>query len=122
MSTRSPATTVPAAIVPPTTAPAERGPAAVAPAPTTTALAGPAAAAPEKGSLKLIVSPAAEVTVDGTSLGSISLRELTLAPGRHVVRVLHPDYEPLQRVVSVRAGIETPLVIDLREKGIRKTR
>ncbi len=94
-----------------------------APPPATPAAAAPATQpAPDRGNLKLIVSPASEVTLDGVSLGSISLREVALAPGRHVVRVVHPEYQPLQRVVTVRAGIETPLVIDLREKGIRKTR
>jgi hypothetical protein len=78
--------------------------------------------APDRGILKLIISPAAEVTLDGVSLGQIALRDVPVLPGRHTVRVLHPEYEPLQRVVSARAGIETPLVIDLREKGIRKTR
>jgi len=115
--TQAAASAIPAA--PPPTTPAE-DPSAVPVAPAT-APATPTAA-PERGGLKLIVSPAAEVVLDGTSLGSVSLRELTLAPGRHVVRILHPEYEPLQRVVTVRAGIDTSLVIDLREKGIRKSR
>ncbi len=127
MSTRSPATTLAAPPpTPPMTAPAHApAPVAVAPTPaaaTPATTLPPATLAAEKGGLKLIVSPAAEVQLDGASLGSVSLKELSLSPGRHVVRVLHPDYEPLQRVVTVRAGIDTPLVIDLREKGIRKKR
>jgi serine/threonine-protein kinase len=123
ISTHVPATTLAAPPpTPPTPAPSERPAATPTPAPSPTHAAATPAPAPEKGGLKLIVSPAAEVQLNGSSLGSVSLRELTLAPGRHVVRILHPEYEPLQRVVTVRAGIESQLVIDLREKGIRKSR
>ena len=115
--------------------PSSPGPAASATAPRDTAPPTPSPAAttppspppstvtpPPRGSLKLVVSPAAEVTVDGEPYGNVTLREIPLAPGRHVVRVIHPEYEALQRVVTISDGIETPLVIDLREKGIRKTR
>ncbi len=121
MSTLSPPSVTPQ---PTQAAPSVAAPVTTPAPPVTSAAAAPATqpAAPDRGNLKLIVSPAAEVTVDGVSLGSVSLRELSLTPGRHVVRVVHPEYHPLQRVVTVRAGIEFPLVIDLREKGIRKTR
>jgi serine/threonine-protein kinase len=75
----------------------------------------------ERGSLTLLIVPEAEVTVDEQSIGRVSMRELTLAPGPHVVRVLHPDYEPLQRKLTIRAGVASKLVLDLAEKGIRKT-
>jgi hypothetical protein len=80
------------------------------------------AASLELGRLRLLVSPASEVTIDGGSIGAVTTREVSLAPGRHVVRIEHSDYQPLQRVVSIAAGIETSLVIDLREKGIRVAR
>jgi hypothetical protein len=76
----------------------------------------------ELGRLRLLVSPASDVTIDGTSIGPVGSREVPLEPGRHVVRIQHSDYQPLQRVVSIAAGIETSLVIDLREKGIRIAR
>ena len=74
----------------------------------------------ELGRLRLLVSPASEVKIDGTSIGSVTTREVPLAPGRHVVLIENSEYKPLQRVVSIAAGIETSLVIDLREKGIRR--
>jgi eukaryotic-like serine/threonine-protein kinase len=70
------------------------------------------------GTLSLLVVPPAEVTVGALELGLVSSRELALAPGRHAVRVQHPDYEPLQRVVRIRAGETERLVLDLAEKGI----
>ena len=37
------------------------------------------------------------------------------------MRVEHPDYQPLQRRVTIREGDTESLVIDLAEKGIRKS-
>jgi hypothetical protein len=37
------------------------------------------------------------------------------------VRILHPEYQPLQRTVHVRAGTASTLVLDLAEKAIRKS-
>lgn len=79
-----------------------------------------AAAAADTGTLSLLVVPEAEVTVDGASLGTLSLRELPLVPGTYVVRILHPDYKPLQRKVTVQAGRTERFVLDLTEKGVRK--
>lgn len=75
---------------------------------------------PATGILKLLIVPPAEVLVDGRSLGTVSLREERLLPGSHVVRVVHPDYRPLQRKVTVEAGIRTQLILDLAEQGIPK--
>jgi hypothetical protein len=76
----------------------------------------------EAGSLTLLVVPESPVTIDGASIGVVSLREIPLSAGAHVVRVLHPDYEPLQRKLTIRPGLTEKLVLDLSEKGIRKTR
>jgi hypothetical protein len=81
-----------------------------------------AAVVAETGMLRLLVVPAAEVTVDGTPLGLVSRRELSLPPGTHTVRIEHPDYQPLQRRVSLRVGVIESLVVDLAEKGIRRPR
>lgn len=102
------------------------GPAPSPAAPSPLAVLLPSASVPsprpepaaETGVLRLLVVPEAEVTLDGVSLGPVSLRETTLPAGGHVVRILHRDYEPLQRKVTVRAGETTKLVIDLRDKGI----
>jgi len=79
-----------------------------------------ASAPPEanQGTLTLLVVPASEVTLDGVSLGTFSLREIPLDAGGHTLRILHPDYEPLQRKVQIRAGENQRLVLDLAEKGI----
>ena len=74
------------------------------------------------GTLRLLVVPPAEVSVDGAPLGVISRRELSLPPGPHTVRIEHPDYQPLQRRVSLRDGVVESLVVDLAEKGIRRPR
>jgi hypothetical protein len=68
----------------------------------------------------LLIVPPAEVTVDETPLGLVSSRELALSPGRHVVRVQHPDYQVLPRVVRIHAGETARLVLDLAEKAIPK--
>ena len=73
------------------------------------------------GILRLLVVPEARVSIDGRSLGIVSRREVRLAPGTHTVRVEHPDYQPLQRRVSIREGDIEPLVVDLAEKGIRRS-
>jgi serine/threonine protein kinase len=99
---------------PPTTRPSS--------APTTLSkpVSVPSATPPPLGNLTLLVVPEAEVTVDGTPLGRVSLRELRLPEGLHTIRVLHPDYEPLQRKVTLLSGVSSKLVLDLAEKGIRK--
>jgi len=71
------------------------------------------------GTLRLTVVPPAEVTVDGRLVGTVSAHELSLPPGTHVVRVLHPDYKPLQRIVTINPGATYDLPLDLAEKGIR---
>lgn len=71
------------------------------------------------GTLRLVVVPPAEVTVDGQLVGTVSAQTLRLPPGRHVVRFLHPDYKPLQRTVTVTPGGTVELPIDLAEKAIR---
>jgi serine/threonine-protein kinase len=70
------------------------------------------------GTLRLVVVPPAEVTVDGRLVGTVSAQTLRLPPGRHVVRFLHPDYKPLQRTVTVTPGGTVELPIDLAEKAI----
>ena len=72
------------------------------------------------GILRLLVVPESRVSIDGTSLGAVSRRELPLLPGTHTVRVEHPEYQPLQRRVTIREGDTESLVIDLAEKGIKR--
>jgi serine/threonine-protein kinase len=93
--------------------------------PTLVALATPPPApvspiALDAGVLKLLIVPPSDVTVGPEALGVISTREERLAPGEYTVRIVHPDYHPLQRKITVRAGVTTELMIDLSEKGVRR--
>ena len=72
------------------------------------------------GTLRLLVVPESQVSIDGKPLGLLSRREVDLSPGAHTVRIEHPDYRPLQRRVTVREGATESLVLDLAEKGIKR--
>lgn len=74
------------------------------------------------GVLALDVRPWAEVEVDGTGVGKTPLEGLTLEPGVHELRLVHPDYRPLRRVVSVEAGGANRLDIDLQWEGLRQVK
>jgi serine/threonine protein kinase len=80
----------------------------------------PRRAAPDAGSLRLLIVPPAEVVIDGRSVGEVSRHEMPLPAGRHVVRILHREYEPYQRIINVQPGVAFPLIVDLAEKGIRR--
>lgn len=69
------------------------------------------------GTLVLRVVPFADVWVDGAPA---TAGRIPLAAGRHTIRLEHPDYQPFQRVVTVRPGAITELAIDLAEDGIRR--
>jgi serine/threonine protein kinase len=76
--------------------------------------AGPEPADPDGvGFLQLGVRPYAEVLVDGRPSGTTPMKALRLPAGVHTVRLLHPDFEPLQREITVRAGMTTTLDVDL---------
>ncbi len=95
-------------------------PATPQPAPTARPTPTPPPLAAERGALQLTVVPWAEVSVDGASVGRTSTVEIPLTPGPHVVRLNHPDYQPLQRRISVSANRTTQLVVDLAEDAIPK--
>jgi hypothetical protein len=71
----------------------------------------PPAEAP--GQLQLAVTPWAEVSVDETSVGTTPVKPIELAPGTHLVRLVHPGFRPLVRKVVIQAGETTTLEIDL---------
>jgi serine/threonine-protein kinase len=72
------------------------------------------------GTLRLMVLPWAEVEVNGVLRGKTPLSPLSLPVGRHTVRLLHPDYRPIQRKVTIRAGETTLLRVDFSVQGIPK--
>lgn len=116
----------PVAVAPVSPAPAVEAP--VAPAPERrpasrheparrSATARPMGAAPaERGTLRLLVNPWAEVRVDGEVLGPTPLPPIALSPGRHTV-VLSNDSLSARRTlqVSIHPGDETVLRVDLEQ-------
>lgn len=78
------------------------------------------AAAVATGLLQIGARPFARVTVDGVDAGLLPLKPLELSAGRHVVRFIHPDYQPLQRVITVRAGETAKVFIDFALDGLPK--
>ncbi len=124
-------TTVPAPTLPPTTVPAPTLPprpppttvttsSTLAPRPSPRVVVPPATMPAAVGYLQVVIVPWAEVLVDGARVATAPLRKIPLAPGPHVVRLLHPDYQPLQRRVVIRAGHTENLSVDLPEEGVRK--
>jgi hypothetical protein len=94
--------------------------------PATEASRAQATAAPTSsqasGTLQLTVIPWAEVSIDGNPVQGVPLRKIPLPPGTHVVRLAHPDYEPVQRRVTIRSGETRELTVDLPEEAIRRNR
>ena len=77
--------------------------------------------APENpGSLQLGVRPYADVLLDEKPVGTTPLAKLGLPAGVHTIRLLHPDYKPFQRKVTIRPGETTKLNVNLELDGIRK--
>jgi serine/threonine-protein kinase len=101
------------AAVEPTAAPAAREPPPVT-------LETPSPEPTPSGTLLLLIVPESEVTIDGRSIGKVSNQELALPVGPHAVLILHPDYKPLPRKITIQSGVSTRVVVDLNEKGIRK--
>jgi hypothetical protein len=101
----------------------EPRPTPLAVAPTPAPMGTPTTTAPAvitTGTLALILVPDAEVILDGASIGIVERRDVTLEAGPHALEVRHPDYEPLPRRFTIRAGETTTLLLDLQEKGILK--
>jgi hypothetical protein len=82
-----------------------------------------AAPPPEKatGRLRIIVAPWASVIVDDKEIGTTPFDEpLELPAGRHVLRLVHPDYYPLRREVTIAAGETAELRLDLAWEGFKR--
>ncbi len=125
----------PAATPAPSAGPAERAPAVAASVPSippatvaASSTPGPAPAAPaatpvpveERGFVQIMVVPFAEATIDGVAVGRVSSSKLPLKVGSHTVVLSHPEYQPLQRRVTVVPGETVRLIVDLSEEAIRK--
>ena len=57
--------------------------------------------------------------MDGRPLGGTPLAQLPLPPGTYTARLVHPDFQPFLRKVTIRPGETTPLQVDLRLDAIR---
>jgi serine/threonine-protein kinase len=75
-----------------------------------------------RGFLQVVVVPWAEVYVDGRRMATAPLRTIPLAAGAHVVRLVHPDFQPLQRRIVIVPGRTLSLSVDLPEEGVRRRR
>jgi serine/threonine protein kinase len=118
--TREPARASPS-VPPPVAATTPPSPSVVAARTTPTPQPTVEPAVAETGVLKLLFVPPSEVTVGADRLGVLTAgRELRLAPGEYAVRIVHPEYHPLQRKMTVRAGTTTELVLDLSDKGVKR--
>jgi serine/threonine-protein kinase len=124
----SPSEAAPGSPAPPAEPSAEPPPdPATSPSPTPITGTAPSAVAPAEpgeqaslGTLALLIVPESEVQIDGWSIGAVSDREVGLPAGTHAVLVLHPDYKPLPRKVTIVPGTVTRLVLDLKEKAVRR--
>ncbi|PYQ38214.1 MAG: hypothetical protein DMF77_24670 [Acidobacteria bacterium] len=117
-TTRMPSS-VPAPTVPPrpTLLPHEDG---AHPAATSPPAATPAPVVEATGLLQIVARPWAEVSVDGSPVGTTPFRPLKLAAGPHTVIFTHPDYKPFRRQVTVRSGETGRLEVNLTWEAFRK--
>ena len=70
--------------------------------------------------LQVTVRPWAEVTIDGTLVGTTPLDRISLSAGTHTVRLRHPGYEVVERQVTIQPGQTERLRLNLATDGIRK--
>ncbi len=96
----------------PTPPPASRRPEATAAVPTPTPTP-----VPGTGSLQLGVRPWAEIAIDGKVVGTTPLDKIPLAAGKHVVRLRHPAYQPVEHEVVISAERTTRLIFDFTTDG-----
>ena len=114
-STASPPDAAPGA--PPTAGPPDvtsgTEPAGVTPGPSTSV-------AIAEGALLVLVKPWADVSVDEIPRGQLPLGPIRLAPGPHSVLIVHPEYLPYRRKVTIRSGETLRLAVDLVSEGVRR--
>ena len=77
---------------------------------------------PQPGALLVLVSPWADVTVDGRVVGQTPLGRIPLDSGPHAVLLTHPDYQPYPRKITIRSGETLRLVVNLPAEGVRRRR
>jgi hypothetical protein len=70
--------------------------------------------------LRIVVAPWADIFIDGVAKGTTPLPRLEIEPGVHDVELRHPGYEPFHRKVSLPAGANQTLRVDLATDGVPK--
>jgi len=45
---------------------------------------------------------------------------LTLPPGNYTIQLIHPEYQPIPRKVTIEAGKPTKVLVDFTTAGIPK--
>jgi serine/threonine-protein kinase len=73
-----------------------------------------------EGALLVLVTPWADVAIDNDPFGMTPLARITLQTGPHVVVLTHPEYQPYSRLVTIRPGETSRLVVDLTTEGVRR--
>jgi tetratricopeptide (TPR) repeat protein len=68
------------------------------------------------------VKPGAAVAVDGRDVGKAPLAGLEVDAGNRVLKLVHPDYWPVTRRVSVERGKAVRLDVDLSWEGVLRSR
>jgi eukaryotic-like serine/threonine-protein kinase len=62
-------------------------------------------AAPDRGYIRIAAYPWAAITIDGKAAGATPMAEpVELTEGRHVIRLEHDYYEPVERTVELKSG------------------
>jgi len=78
-------------------------------------------APPERGYVRVVASPWAQVRIDGKDLGTTPIAEpLEVTEGHHTVRLEHDFFQPVERGIDVKAGPAaeaTTVVIDFESQG-----
>jgi hypothetical protein len=82
-------------------------------APTTTVIVG-------KGWLQVGVIPWGEVRVDGELVGTTPIDRINLDAGTHTVRIRHPDYEILEKTITIQPDETVKLFVNLPRDGTKK--
>ena len=72
------------------------------------------------GALAVSARPWAQVEVDDQAFGNTPVDGLTLEPGFHNVRLIHPDYWPVARQVRIEPGQKDRLEIDLEWEAVKR--
>jgi serine/threonine-protein kinase len=93
----------------------------VIPTPSSTPSPTPSPATPAEGRLLVLVTPWADVSIDGVPVGVTPLKALPLPPGPHAVLLTHPDYKPYPRRVTIRSGETFRLEVNLPSDGVRRS-